>query len=152
MNEMNPKTTFKNIWKNKKVWAVIFIAVFLLFYKPRTMESVRNVFVFSFRAVTDIQSFNSNLKTPRAGEYVLPSAVREMLAFLRDRQPDSYMLSEQIMAGKNILIRQRIVESAWPIRVAKKSNYKLILINELDKTSGCRVMESGREAALVFCH
>jgi hypothetical protein len=151
VKEMNPKTTGKNIWKNRKVWAIIFIAVFLLFYKPRTLESVRDVCVSSFRAVTDIRSFNSNLKTPRAGEHVLPSAVREMLAYLRVRQPDSYMLSEQIMTGKNMLIRQRIVESAWPVRVTKKSNYKLILINELDDNSGCRVMERGREAALVFC-
>ena len=148
---MNSKTTGKNIWKNRKAWAIIFIAVFLLFYKPRALESVRDVFQYSFRAVTDIQSFNSNLKTPRAGEHVLPSAVREMLAYLRAHQPDSYMLSEQIMAGKNILIRQRIIEAAWPVRVTQKSNYKLILIDELDKNSGCRVIERGREAALVFC-
>jgi hypothetical protein len=141
----------KKIWKNRKLWAVIFISVFLLFYQPRPLKSIRDVFISPFHAVKDIKSFYSNLKTPHAGEYVLPSAVKEMLAFLRAHQLDSYQLSEQIVASKKQLILQRIVESAWPIRVNQKSNYKLILINELDDNSNCQVIERGKEAALVFC-
>jgi hypothetical protein len=115
------------------------------------VEAIGKLLGSTFSAAINFQSFQTNLKTPHAGENILPSAVQEMLAFLRIHQLDSYQISEQIRNEKNVLIYQRIVESAWPRRTDLKSNYKLILVNELDDYSDCEVKERGKEAALVFC-
>jgi len=143
--------TDKKMWKNRNLWAAILLILFVCFYKPPIVEAIGKVFGSTFFAAINFQSFQSNLKTPRAGEYVLPSAVKEMLVFLRAHQLESYEISEQMKNKKNITIHQRIVESAWPIRIDPKSKYKLIFINESDDYSNCTVKERGKEAALVFC-
>lgn len=141
----------KNILKNRNLWAAILLILFVCFYKPPIVEAIGKLFVSTFHSAINFQSFQSNLKTPHAGEHILPSAVQEMLGFLRTHQLDSYQLSEQIMDKKNVLIYQRIVESAWPRRTNPQSNYKLILVDELNDYSNCEVKEQGKEAALVFC-
>jgi hypothetical protein len=141
----------KDILKNRNLWAAILMILFVCFYKPPIVEAIGKLFRSTFYAAINFQSFQTNLKMPHAGENILPSAVQEMLALLQTHQLDSYQLSEQISNKKNILIYQRIVESAWPRRTDPKSNYKLILVNELDDYSDCEVKERGKEAALVFC-
>jgi hypothetical protein len=143
--------TDKEMWKNRNLWAAILLVVFVGFYKPPIVEAIGKLFGSTFFAAINFQSFQSNLKTPHAGEYVLPSAVKEMLAFLRTHQLASYQLSEQITKKENLLIYQSIVESAWPSRIDPKSNYKFIFITELNDISNCEEKERGKEVALVFC-
>jgi hypothetical protein len=141
----------RDILKNINLWAAVLLVLFVCFYKPPIVEAIGKLLGSTFFAVIHFQSFQSNLNTPHAGEHILPPAVQEMLAFLGTHQMDSYQLSEQIRNEKNVLIYQRIVESAWPRRTDPESNYKLILVNELDDYSNCEVKERGKEAALVFC-
>ncbi|MFA5323781.1 MAG: hypothetical protein WC373_14010 [Smithella sp.] len=143
--------TNKNIWTNRTLWVVIIIVVFVCLYKPPIVETIGKLFRHTFSAAINFQSFQSNLKTPHAGEQVLPSAVQEMLSFLRANHLESYQISEEIKTHKYILIRQRIAESAWPARINPKSNDRFILITELDDYPDCEIKGLGKEAALVFC-
>jgi hypothetical protein len=139
-----------NIWKNSKLWAVILLIIFLILFRPPILDTIAQRFRCAFYVATDIQSFQLNLNTPHAGEHVLPSAVQEMLALLRNHQVVSYKISEKIM--NDTLLHQRIVESAWPRRMSPESNYKLIFIPELDNSHNCREVERRKEVVLVFCH
>lgn len=138
------------VWKNKKLRMILLLVVFLILFKPPIMDTIGQRFRCFFYVVTDIQSFQLNLTTPNTGEYVLPSAVQEMLALLRSHQVVSYNLSGKII--NHPLLYQRIVESAWPRRMSPESNYKLIFISELDHSSNCREVERRKEVVLVFCH
>jgi hypothetical protein len=78
----------KKMWENRNLWAGILLAVFVGFYKPPIVEAIGKLFESTFSAAINFQSFHSNLKTPHAGEYVLPPAVQEMLGFLRKHRLD----------------------------------------------------------------
>jgi len=107
------------IWKNRKLWAAIFLIVFLTLFKPPIMDTIGQRFRCVYYVITDLQSFQRNLTTPHAGEQVLPSAAQEMLALLRSHQVVSYNLSGKIV--NHILLHQRIVEAAWPRRMSPES-------------------------------
>jgi len=138
------------IWKNGKLWATIFLIIFLIVFKPPIVDTIGQRFRCLFHVITDIQSFHRNLITPNTGEHVLPSAVQEMLALLSSHQVVSYNLSRKIL--NHTLLHQRIVESAWPRKMSPESNNKLILISELDSSPNCKEVERRKEVALVFCH
>lgn len=139
----------KSVWKSKSLRAIPFLAVFLILIKLPIMDTIGHQFRCVFNVATNFHSFQSNLRTPHAGEQALPSAIQEMLALLRGRQVDSYTISGKIM--KDLLLHERIVESAWPRKMSPESNYKLMFIFELDRYSHCREVERRKEVALVFC-
>jgi len=139
----------KTVWKSKSLRAIPFLAVFLILIKLPIMDTIGHQFRCVGSVATNFHSFQSNLRTPHAGEHTLPSAVQEMLALLRGRQVDSYTISGKIM--KDLLLHERIVESAWPRKMSPESNYKLMFISELVRYSHCREVERRKEVALVFC-
>lgn len=141
----------KKVLADIRLRAFALLVVFVCFYKPPIVEAIGKVFGSTFNAAVNFQSFQSNLATPRAGEQVLPPAVQEMLGFLNAQRLDSYELSANMNTRENMLLRQRIIESAWPIKINYNSKYKLILIDELNTYSKCDLKDRGREASLVFC-
>ncbi len=142
--------TNKNIWINRKLWVLILLVAFLIIFRPPILDTIAQRFRCAIYVATNIQSFQMNANTPHAGEHVLPSAVQEMLALLRSHRVVSYYISGEIM--NDPLLHQRIVESAWPRRMAPESKYKFIFIPELDNSSNCREIERRKEVVLVFCH
>ena len=139
----------KQIWKNTKLWAVILLGVFLILYKPSVPEAIGQSFRCVFRAVSDLRSFQQNLTIPHSGEHILPPAVQEMLSLLREHNLSSYQISKKIKA--DLLVHQRIIESAWPRRLSPESRHQFILISELDHSLNCREVERRKEVVLVFC-
>ena len=139
----------KRIWKSRKLWAVILLGVFLIFFRPPVPDSIGQSFRCVFRVVTHLQSFKENLTTPYSGEQILPSAVQEMLSLLRKHKLSSYHISRKIKADP--LLHQRIVESAWPRRMSPDSHYQFIFISDPDHSRNCREVERRKEVVLVFC-
>ena len=137
-------------WNRRKLGMAIFLAVFVILYRPPIGKSIENLLRSTFHAVRDFRSFYMNLETPNSGEQVLPAAVREMLALLRTHGLASYRVSEGIMTSEGTLIYQRIVESAWPRRIDPKSRHEFRFVSE-PATSGCAEIERKREVALVLC-
>ena len=138
--------------KGKRIWAVILLAVFVALYKPPIVEAIGNLFRSTYYALTDIRSFQLNLKTPHAGEHILPTAVQEMLTLLRTRHIEDYRISEKIAIAENGLVHQRIVESAWPTKLDLRSHNKLLFISEWDASPQGMEIERKKEIILVFCN
>jgi len=132
-----------------RILTALSIAVFVFFYVPSLGKTLETIMIYNLGAVKDFRSFQSNLKTPHAGEHVLPPANQEILALLRNHQLDSYNISEKIMNDE--LIYQRLIESAWPRKMSPDSKYKFMFVSELDDSSTCREVGRRKEAALVFC-
>lgn len=87
-----------------------------------------------------------DLVTPNSGEQVLPPLVRDMLALLRRRNIQEYALSLQISA--DLPLYQRIIELAFPRRVAPTAPYLLARVGE-QLPAQCRpvVIEGGVQLA-----
>ena len=91
-----------------------------------------------------------NIFTPDSGRKVLPDQVRQMLSLLISNHITSYQLSPRLY--QDPLIMQRIVESAWPIKMDSTSPYRLSLIDEPNHNPTCAVIDHTREVILANCH
>jgi hypothetical protein len=75
-----------------------------------------------------LRSALRNLVTQNSGEEVLPSLVRDMLALLRRHAIQEYAISPEISA--NMVLHQRVIESAFPKRMVPTAHYLLALAEE----------------------
>jgi hypothetical protein len=89
-----------------------------------------------------------DLVTPNSGEQVLPPLVRDMLALLRRRNIQEYALSQEISA--DMLLYQRIIESAFPRRMVPTAPYLLVQVGE-QLPAKCRQVTAERGIQLVAC-
>jgi hypothetical protein len=90
----------------------------------------------------------SRVSEPRAGEEVLPTDVRGMLAMLRAAHAESFRYSK-LIAGAEAL-RQRLIEGAYPIRARDDAAYYLSRAPE-PLPAGCRVVARKAEFVLAAC-
>lgn len=150
-DEMKRKEkTHSGRWNCRKLGMAIFLAVFVILYRPPIGKSIENLLRSTFHAVRDFLSFQANLATPNSGEQALPAPVREMLALLRSHRLTAYRVSERIMTAEETLIYQRIVESAWPRRIDSTSGHEFRFVSE-PPTPGCEEIERKKEISLVLC-
>lgn len=94
-------------------------------------------------------SFNANLNTPRAGEFVLPPSVREMLDMLRRHGLPTYEISSAFHG--NGWVVQQIVASAWPKRYEPGAAARFLMNGE-PVPGNCDLIERQETVALVYCH
>ena len=94
------------------------------------------------------ETFQAQLNTPEAGEYVLSGTVREMLGMLRGHGVDRYQLSDSIAADAWSV--QGIVTSAWPRKLEKDAKARFVL-NRDPPIPGCTLIDTQREVSLVYC-
>lgn len=87
-----------------------------------------------------------NIRNPRSGESVLPVPVRDMIALIREHHLPNYRFSPNI--GNDALLRQRLVEGAWPVRFAPDSPHLLLLASE---RTACALREARNEVLLADC-
>ena len=90
-----------------------------------------------------------DLFRPNSGQEVLPVQVRQALSLLQMHQVTSYRLSKQL--DSNPLLRQRTIESAWPIQISPTSAYRLALLGETGSDVGCVVVDQREDIALEYC-
>jgi hypothetical protein len=90
-----------------------------------------------------------NILSPDSGQNVLPEPVQQMLSLLHTHQVESYQISD--LLNKNTLIKQRIVEAAWPIKMESTSPYHLLLLEEINNDSNCTVIDRRKDIALEYC-
>jgi hypothetical protein len=84
--------------------------------------------------------------TPNSGQEVLPLEVQQMLDLLMARQLIDYQLSEELYSDP--LIRQRIVEAAWPIKLTKTSPY---VFRRVGTEFTCKKIDIREDIELVYC-
>lgn len=90
-----------------------------------------------------------NLFTPHSGQGVLPPQVITMISILNENGVESYKLSEKYSA--DVVIYQRIVEGAWPIRPDNNSSFTLIATDEMDNYKDCLTIDKKEDVVLVNC-
>lgn len=90
-----------------------------------------------------------NLLLPHTGLDVLPEPVLQMLAMIDEHAITSYRLSPKLNADYHIV--QRIVESAWPLRMTEQATYVFTAKDETGDFSTCKLIDQAEEVALVNC-
>ena len=87
--------------------------------------------------------------TPGSGKEVLTHQVIKMLDLIEIHEIPNYQISSQL--DQDLLITQRIIESAWPIRREKDSPYYLIFEEEILDYQDCSIIDSKDPIYLVNC-
>jgi hypothetical protein len=88
--------------------------------------------------------------TPNTGKEVLPPQAQQILSMAKTNRISSYQLSNELnMTG---YLKQRIIESTWPIKIEKTSSYLFINLRELNKYPDCVVIDKEKDVALGYCH
>jgi hypothetical protein len=112
--------------------------------------TARNLNTTAVRVLRNFGAFQADLNTPRAGEYVLPPQVQQVLTMLggRGRGVGRYQISDAIAANPWVL--QQIVTSAWPRRLEKDAKARFVL-NDEPVMPGCTLIDQQRDISLVYC-
>lgn len=92
----------------------------------------------------------ANIFSPNSGQEVLPVQVQRMLSLLHTHHIASYQLSNQL--DRDIEIKQRIIEAAWPIKMDSTSSYLLSVLTETKNNPTCLVIDQNKDIALEYCH
>lgn len=87
--------------------------------------------------------------TPNAGLEVLPHEVQTMLTILNATKIEEYKLDQDIYHNGEVM--QRIVESAWPIKMDEASPYIFIPARNTDQYQTCSIMKTVEDISLVDC-
>ena len=91
----------------------------------------------------------NNLLTPGSGLEVLPEEALQVLSLIEANEVESYQISPLLNDDYHIM--QRIVESAWPVRMKENSPHVFIRVEELPDFSSCQLVDQKELIALVFC-
>ena len=135
----------------KRYFTFLAISVLVVIYiNTPAIDSLLNIKQSNLAFIQSPGESLINIMSPKSGQSVLPAHVQEMLSLLYTNQVDSYQLSVQL--NKETLIKQRIIEAAWPIKIETTSPYHLLLLTEINNDSNCMVIDQRKDVALAYCH
>lgn len=125
-----------------------FVLVIILFKTPilDTWTEIRKTNLLTF------QSFKPSIArifSPNSGRDTLPGDVQQMLSLLQENNITEYRLA--ISFEKDPLTHQRIIESAWPVKLEARSIYVLLPTSEIANLSDCIEIDRRKDVALVSC-
>mgnify|MGYP001109620523 FL=1 len=158
-----------NFTHGHRIYALLIIAFYLvslLLPKPSFTLVLVSVIAYMFLSSVSLSAFGqirktinvamehpsqplNNLLTPHTGLEVLPEPVQQMLTFIDNYEITSYRLSPQLSADYHIV--QRIVESAWPLRMTDQATSVFTAIDETNDFPACELIDQAEEVALVNC-
>ena len=125
------------------------VLVIVLFNTP-ILDTGTELKQWNLNTVQNYKRTLINIFTPNSGQEVLPGQVRQMLSLLKSNHVISYRLSRQL--HRDPLIMQRIVESAWPIKMDPASPYLLNLPDEPNNDPACTVIDHRKDVVLANCY
>ena len=158
-----------NFTHGHRIYALLIIAFYLvslLLPKPSFTLVLVSVIAYMFLSSVSLSAFGqirktinvamehpsqplNNLLTPHTGLEVLPEPVQQMLVLIDEYAISSYRLSPQMSADYHIV--QRIVESAWPLRMSEQATSVFTTLDETDDFPACELIDEAEEVALVNC-
>jgi hypothetical protein len=126
----------------------IFIAIVLLFLAPTadTLFQMKSVYL---KAAKDPARTINEIVRPGSGQQVLPDPVLQMLELIKKHELQKYSLSKKLT--QNNLFFQRIIESAWPVKLRSKSGYQFRLNSEKSANEKCKVLDRQKDISLDYC-
>jgi len=125
------------------------VLVIVLFNTP-TIDTLAQLKLSNLSAGKHPRPFLTRIFSPNSGKEVLPIQVQQMLSLLQEHQIASYQLSNQL--DSDPLLKQRIIESAWPIKMDSASPYLLSSLEETITNPACVVIDQRKDVALADCH
>jgi len=126
---------------------MISVLVFVTFYIP-VLDTWEKLRLSNLDSIQNPRRTLTSIFEPNSGQEVLPPQVQLMLSLLETNHITSYQLSDRLNA--DMLINQRITESAWPIKKEPQAYYLLRYSTEIIKPS-CIVVDQRKEIALDYC-
>lgn len=94
---------------------------------PRTLLSLNRV-AGNFASMSNRESVVGNLGRPLAGMSVLPFPVMGIIELFKEYHVTSFRYSSGI--GRINMIRQRLVEGSYPVRVSSTAHYLVYIEGE----------------------
>ena len=130
--------------------AVAALTILALVWFPIAGRTARDLHVIGWQLATHLHELPAftDMRHPRGGEYILPPKVQIMIHFLRSVSAATYRFSPGIAADGPIM--QRLVEGAYPVKVAERSPFYLTLEHE-PLPPGCRTIMREGGVALAHC-
>jgi len=128
---------------------VLVIVAAYIVINSTVIASLEGVQKASNSAVKQPGQALSNLFTPNSGLDVLPDKAQQVLTLIQENDITSYRLSTVISEDYHLM--QRIVESAWPVRMAEDSVHVFITPDESPDYGKCTVTDQVEEVILVHC-
>jgi hypothetical protein len=137
--------------KPKEYFALIIapILIFIIF-NTLTLDSLLLLRKSDLPIIQHPKAGLTTLFTANAGIDVLPPKILSMISMLKQNNIDTYKLSEKF--SQDVVIYQRLVEGAWPIRLETDSKYTLLAPEELSAYQNCSIVEKNEDAILVNCN
>lgn len=91
----------------------------------------------------------SKVFMPNSGNEILSNNVKRMLSLLHENGIAEYRICNSFR--EDPLTNQRIVESAWPIRLEPTSKYLLCPMEEIKTITGCNEIANLKDVSLAYC-
>ena len=137
-------------FKGRRYFELI-IATIIIFtlFNTLTLDSLRILISSDLPSIQHPKAELSKLFTPGSGQEVLPPKVLTMLSILKENGIESYRLSDDF--SNDVVIYQRIVEGAWPIKLEETSPFVLIAIDERVDYQDCKIIDEKEDVVLVNC-
>jgi hypothetical protein len=125
-----------------------FVLVIVLFDTP-TLDTWTKLKELNLSTYQHVPPVLAQLFEPNSGQHVLTGQVRKMLALIQTHQLTSYRLSTSF--NQDEWIRQRMIESAWPIKMESSSPFLFSPIEILNNNPNCDVIDQKEDVALEYC-
>jgi len=125
------------------------VLVIVLFNTP-TIDTLAQLRLSNLSAGRHPRPFLTRVFSPNSGKEVLPIQVQQMLSLMQEHQISNYQLSNQL--DSDPLIKQRIIESAWPIKMDSTSPYLFSSLEETITNPTCVVIDQKEDVTLADCH
>lgn len=129
---------------------IIPILIIFLIFNTLAFDSLLLFRRIDVPSIQHPKSYLKNLFTADTGLEVLPDSVQTMLTMMHAANIENYYLSPGYYGDGEIM--QRIVESAWPIKLEESSQYIFITDKDNDLYQDCSIVANMKEINLVKCN
>jgi len=140
---------------NKKKFAILVVTLCSFYFFPIVLDRFIDQHRFVWKILSDYQSLFSNSlpsnidpRIANSGEGILPEPARIMIRLLRSSNAEFYRYSKAI--GRNDLIKQRLVEGAYPLRFSETAHH-LLYFNWESLPEGCFSLTNEKGINLAYC-
>ena len=121
----------------------------IIMFKSPILETWVEIKQINLETFQPLRTSLNKLFAPNSGREALPNDVQQMLILIQENNLPSYRLSASFQNDE--LIKQRIVESAWPVKNEQSSKYLLSPVDEAEDIPACNEFDRTENVVLVHC-
>jgi len=127
---------------------VAVVVATIVFSKTPVPDTLTKLWLSNLVIIQNIKPSLANVFTPNSGQEVLSVRVRRIIALLQTNHITEYQFSKGLeQEGET---KQRVIESAWPIRFNTSSRHFLYLTAE-ELNPVCVEIDRNMDVVLAYC-